>query len=229
MDAPTLTAFQKPTRVRYGVLGFACVLSMITYLDRVCFGTVAAVHPERVRPRPRSRMGWLFTAFAFAYAVFEVPTGWLGDVFGARKTLIRIVLWWSVFTALTGLIYPTAGIAWSPSALLLAVRFLFGIGEAGAYPNIARAFHNWFPFERARLRQGGRLDGRPLRRRHHAVHRLRPDVRRPSTADGARVVALAAHLLDLRRPRRRLVRRLVAGGSATGPRRSPASTPPRSR
>src|SRR5205814_7230182 len=80
-----------------------------------------------------------------AYATFEVPSGWLGDKFGARKTLIRIVLWWSIFTALTGSIYPTpsSSIAF---VLLLTVRFLFGMGEAGAYPNIARAFHNWFPF-----------------------------------------------------------------------------------
>src|SRR5262249_8709406 len=92
-----------------------------------------------------SQKGWLFTAFAFAYAIFEVPSGWLGDRFGARKTLIRIVLWWSVFTALTGSIHPVED-SLRPFVLLLAVRFLFGAGEAGAYPNMARAFHGWFPF-----------------------------------------------------------------------------------
>jgi MFS family permease len=135
---------EEPTRYRYGVLAFACVLSMITYLDRVCFGTVAP-YVQREFDLSETQKGWLFTAFAFAYAVFEVPTGWLGDRFGARLTLIRIVLWWSVFTALTGSIYPTAGSVFA-FALLLSVRFLFGIGEAGAYPNIARAFHSWFPF-----------------------------------------------------------------------------------
>src|ERR1700687_566522 len=55
-------------------------------------------------------MSWIFGAFTFAYAVFEVPTGWLGDVFGPRRTLIRIVLWWSFFTALTGVIWPVAGL-----------------------------------------------------------------------------------------------------------------------
>jgi ACS family glucarate transporter-like MFS transporter len=141
---PTVS-LDKPTRVRYGVLGFCCVLSMITYLDRVCFGTVAT-NIQSEFALTESQKGWLFTAFAFAYAVFEVPTGWLGDRFGARKTLIRIVLWWSVFTALTGTIYPTPGSTLA-FGLLFAVRFLFGIGEAGAYPNIARAFHNWFPFQ----------------------------------------------------------------------------------
>jgi MFS family permease len=101
-----------------------------------------------------SQVGWLFFAFAFAYAVFEVPSGWLGDVFGPRRTLIRIVLWWSVFTALTGCIYPSV---WWPGlgfVLLFSVRFLFGVGEAGAYPNIARSFHNWFPFGERGSAQG---------------------------------------------------------------------------
>jgi ACS family glucarate transporter-like MFS transporter len=137
---------QNPTRVRYGVLGFACALSMITYLDRVCVGTVMG-DMQREFEFSDTQRGFIFGAFTLAYAIFEVPTGWLGDKFGPKKTLIRIVLWWSVFTALTGLIYPTA--FWPPLAfgLMLVVRFLFGMGEAGAYPNIARAFHNWFPLQ----------------------------------------------------------------------------------
>jgi len=142
----------KPTRVRYGVLAFCCVLSMVTYLDRVCFGTVAPFI-QREFELTSAQLGYLFGAFTLAYAVFEVPTGWLGDRFGPRKTLIRIVLWWSFFTALTGIVKPSSasivimGTTLSVSFLsLLAVRFMFGLGEAGAYPNIARAFHNWFPF-----------------------------------------------------------------------------------
>lgn len=135
---------EKPTRVRYGVLGFACALSMITYLDRVCFGTVAS-NVQSEFGLTEGEKGWLFTAFAFAYAIFEVPSGWLGDRYGARKTLVRILLCWSVFTALTGSIYPSLGHTLAFS-LLLIVRLLFGAGEAGAYPNIARALHNWFPF-----------------------------------------------------------------------------------
>ena len=120
-------------------------LSMITYLDRVCFGTVA-IFIRRDFGLNQGHMSFLYGAFTFAYAVFEVPTGWLGDRYGARRTLIRIVLWWSVFTALTGTIYPIVG--WPAFAFpaMLAIRFLFGVGEAGAYPNIAHAFHNWFPF-----------------------------------------------------------------------------------
>src|SRR5438876_4473387 len=107
MNPERAVALETPTRVRYGVLGFACSLSMITYLDRVCFGTVAPLI-ETEFGLSDTQKGMLFSAFALAYAAFEVPTGWLGDVFGPRRTLIRIVLWWSLFTALTGLIWPIA-------------------------------------------------------------------------------------------------------------------------
>src|SRR5207247_2151505 len=139
--------------VRYGVLGFACSLSMITYLDRVCFGTVAP-YIQSEFGLSDGQKGMLFSAFALAYASFEVPSGWLGDVFGPRKTLIRIVLWWSLFTALTGTIYPIAGWPAFGFLAMLAVRFLFGMGEAGAYPNITKAFHNWFPFTERGMAQG---------------------------------------------------------------------------
>ncbi|MFO0881131.1 MAG: MFS transporter [Gemmataceae bacterium] len=152
-----------PTGVRYGVLGFACVLSMITYLDRVCFGLVSPYVQEEFHLN-NSQLGLLFTAFALAYAAFEVPTGWLGDLFGSRRTLIRIVLWWSGFTALTGLIYYNPSYPLLTFYLLVAVRFLFGVGEAGAYPNISRAFADWFPFHERGFAQGavwmaGRLGG----------------------------------------------------------------------
>jgi MFS transporter, ACS family, glucarate transporter len=154
MNKPLLIpSLARPTRVRYGVLGFACALSMVTYLDRVCFGTVAP-YIQKEFDLSESQKGLLFTAFALAYALFEVPSGALGDIFGPRRTLIRIVLWWSFFTALTGLIYPISGWAALSFFSLAAVRFLFGMGEAGAYPNIARAFHNWFPFRERGSAQG---------------------------------------------------------------------------
>jgi MFS family permease len=161
---------QQPTRVRYGVLAFASVLSMVTYLDRVCMGTVAP-YMQSEFGLSDYQLGWVLGAFTLAYASFEVPSGWLGDVFGPRRTLIRIVLWWSLFTALTGLIWPTdtyvgVGVVSINLAFLalLVVRFLFGLGEAGAYPNIARAFHNWFPFQERGSAKGtvwmaGRLAG----------------------------------------------------------------------
>jgi MFS transporter, ACS family, glucarate transporter len=143
----------RPSRVRFGVLAFAGVLSMVTYLDRVCFGQVAP-DIQRDFGLTDSQLGWLFTAFAISYAVFEVPSGWLGDVFGARRMLVRIVIWWSLFTALTGLVFPSAQFPMLAFLALLLVRFLFGMGEAGAYPTISRAFHTWFPFQERGSAQG---------------------------------------------------------------------------
>lgn len=155
-----------PTRgiaIRHRVLGMLGLLSMITYLDRVCFGSVAPLIKTEF-DLSDTQKGLLFGAFGLAYAAFEVPSGWLGDRFGPKRTLTRIVLWWSTFTVLTGLIWPTPAAPLLGFALLLAVRFLFGMGEAGAYPNIARALHNWLPFRERGFGQGviwmcGRLAG----------------------------------------------------------------------
>jgi MFS family permease len=145
---------ERPTRVRYGVLAFACTLSMITYLDRVCISSAAPHFVEEFGLQSIADMNVALGAFVFAYAIFEVPTGWLGDVFGPRRTLIRIVAWWSVFTALTGLVSRSGFLFVGGLGLLGIVRFLFGMGEAGAYPNITRALHNWFPRTERGFSQG---------------------------------------------------------------------------
>jgi sugar phosphate permease len=72
-----------------------------------------------------------------AYALFEIPSGILGDRLGQRKVLLRIVVWWSVFTVLTGFAFGLTS--------LIAVRFLFGMGEAGAYPNSCGVISRWMP------------------------------------------------------------------------------------
>jgi MFS family permease len=82
-------------------------------------------------------MGWAFSVFGWAYALFEIPGGWLGDRLGARRVLMRIVIWWSFFTAATGWAWNTAS--------LLVMRTLFGAGEAGAFPNMTRIFTTWLP------------------------------------------------------------------------------------
>jgi MFS family permease len=92
------------------------------------------------------QMSAVFSAFTLAYSIFEIPSGWLGDVRGPRRVLTRIVLWWSAFTMLTG--------AAQGFRSLVATRFLFGVGEAGAFPNIIRSFARWFP-----RRERGRASG----------------------------------------------------------------------
>lgn len=134
-----------PSRVRYGVLGWFCTLSMITYIDRVCIMQVQD-DMQRDLGLTKDEFAYAFSAFALAYALFEVPTGWLGDRIGPRKVLSRIVLCWLGFTALTGTVT-----SWLS---LVIVRFLFGAGEAGAYPNIARATKNWIPFSERGRAQG---------------------------------------------------------------------------
>ncbi len=109
---------------------------MITYLDRVCFSTTAGAMSEELG-LSLEQIGLAGSCFVLGYVLFEIPGGWLADRFGARRMLTRIVIWWSGFTALTG-------IAWNLGALI-AIRFLFGCGEAGAFPGATSAIARWFP------------------------------------------------------------------------------------
>lgn len=127
---------QLPSRARFRVLGLLCALSGILYLDRICISAAVESIKKDVGLN-NTQVGYVLMAFTVAYGLFEVPTGRWGDVLGARRVLTRISLWWSVFTALTG---ACTGL-WS----LVAVRFLFGAGEAGAFPNAARVMSRWFP------------------------------------------------------------------------------------
>ncbi len=130
---------------RYTLLRFVFGLSIITYLDRVCVAT-AASFIRRDLNLSTVQLGWIFSAFTLAYAIFEIPSGRLADTIGPRKVLTRIVLWWSAFTMATGF-------AWN-YASILACRFLFGAGEAGAFPSASRSFAHWFP-----IRERGRAHG----------------------------------------------------------------------
>ncbi len=143
-----------PTRIRRGVLLFACVLSMITYLDRVAIASAAGNIVQALGLQSVADLKWAFTAFALAYALFEVPTGWMGDMFGPRRALLRIVLWWSAFTVLTAAVGLRVGPVVLGLGFLIGVRLLFGIGEAGAFPNITRALHNWLPLDERGRGQG---------------------------------------------------------------------------
>jgi MFS transporter, ACS family, glucarate transporter len=125
-----------PSRARHVVIGFAVALAIITYIDRVAI-SVAAPFISADLGLSRPQMAWALAAFGWAYAVFEIPGGWLGDKIGPRRVLLRIVLWWSAFTAATGL-------AWSAPSLIM-IRALFGAGEAGAFPNLTRVLTTWLP------------------------------------------------------------------------------------
>jgi ACS family glucarate transporter-like MFS transporter len=134
-----------PTRTRYWVVVLAVTLSIITYIDRVCISQAAPTMMKDLGLNP-IEMGLAFSAFAWGYALFEIPGGWLGDWIGPRKVLMRIVIWWSFFTAATGWVWNVAS--------LWATRFLFGAGEAGVFPNLTKSFTTWLPKRERVVAQG---------------------------------------------------------------------------
>jgi MFS family permease len=131
--------------VRYAVVILLGVLAFLSYFDRVCI-TRAQGDIQRDTGISDADMGKVFGAFWLAYAIFDIPGGWLGDRFGARKTLARIVLAWSIFTALTGSAFGFVS--------LYAYRFAFGASQAGAFPNTARVQSRWIPAQHQ-----GRISG----------------------------------------------------------------------
>ncbi len=153
--ADAQSAAVAPTRVRYVVLLLTVAAYMITYFDRVL---LSAAVPSIQKDFGFSliTMGWVLGAYQIAYAVFQIPGGWLGDRFGARRSLAAVVVWWSAFTAFTAL-------TWSALSMA-ACLFLFGMGEAGAFPIATRSLSRWMlPAERGfaqgATHAGSRLGG----------------------------------------------------------------------
>lgn len=122
--------------MRYLVVAALFILSMITYIDRVCMAT-AKDSVSRDLALSDASMGIVFGAFALGYALMQIPSGWFADKVGPRVALTFVVTAWSTMTVLTGF-------AWSVSALV-AIQFFFGVGESGAFPSSARAISNWLP------------------------------------------------------------------------------------
>jgi MFS transporter, ACS family, glucarate transporter len=123
-------------KYQHRVLGMLSLLSVITYLDRVCIAVAGPRMQDALGISPEA-WGWVTSVFFLSYSAFEIPTGALGDRIGPRLVLTRIVSWWSAFTAFTGMV--------SNYYVLLLVRFCFGVGEAGAYPNASAVIGRWIP------------------------------------------------------------------------------------
>ncbi|MCA9132157.1 MAG: MFS transporter [Planctomycetales bacterium] len=169
LHQPTVKAdgLQRPTRARFYVVLWLCSMAGVLYLDRVCWAK-AAPSIQREFSLSNTQLAYLAMSFQLAYGLFEIPTGRWGELIGARRVLTRITLWWSAFTALSG-----AATGFFP---LLIIRFLFGAGEAGAYPNAARVITRWFP-----THERGRVQGVMLS---------------VSLVGGAIAPTLAAYLID---------------------------------
>jgi ACS family glucarate transporter-like MFS transporter len=139
VDSMTAAASpERSTQARRTVIAFGMALAFISYLDRACISQAAPMIARDLHFNT-IQMGYIFSAFGLSYAAMEIPSGWLIDRYGPRLVLTRVVLCWSFFTAATGL-------AWNLWSMLTA-RLLFGAGEAGCFPGLAKTFSDWLPPE----------------------------------------------------------------------------------
>jgi len=133
------TTFQRPTSVRYAVLAVTTLTSILLYLDRICLSQIAeSATFQQDLGVDKQAIGWIISAFFFAYAIAQVPAGWLSDRFGARGMMAFYVALWSLFTGLGGF---TVGFV-----SLLVTRLVMGLAQAGAYPTSGGLLGRWIPF-----------------------------------------------------------------------------------
>lgn len=134
-----------PTRARFILIALVFLHTLHTYIDRVCISAAAADIKAELAISDQM-MGHIFAAFAIGYALCQIPAGWMADRYGARLALTWVVGAWSLFTGLTGLAFSAAS--------LLVIRFLFGVGESGAFPGATRALYAWLPGRERGIAQG---------------------------------------------------------------------------
>ncbi len=140
----------RPTTARHTVLGITFIIAFIMYIDRAVIGTAAPMIMKEFG-LSKIAMGWSASAFNWTYALLQVPGGWLADRYGPRVVLAAAMVWWSVFTAATGL---------STGAVSLTItRGLFGAGESAAFPSSSRALVAWLPKNRRAFGQGFQHSG----------------------------------------------------------------------
>lgn len=125
-------------------------LSILLYVDRICISTAKSEVTQDLALNDK-QFGWVLSVFSLGYALFQTPGGWMADRWGPRAVLSGIVVIWSIFTGLTAAAYN-----W---LTLLLVRFLFGVGEAGAFPGVARAVYAWIPIQERGIIQGINFSG----------------------------------------------------------------------
>jgi ACS family glucarate transporter-like MFS transporter len=134
------------THQRFWLVFLLFLHTVNTYMDRVCISAAKGSMQKDISGLDDQMMGYVFGIFAIGYALFQIPAGWFSDRAGPRRALTIVVIIWSIFTALTGAVFTAIS--------LLIVRFLFGAGEAGAYPGATRALYSWLPAKERGLGQG---------------------------------------------------------------------------
>jgi ACS family glucarate transporter-like MFS transporter len=140
-------------QTRHRLVGVTFTLTMLLYVDRIAISAGKSAIAQQFSLSD-TQFGWVLSAFALGYALFQVPAGFFVDRVGPRLALALVVGAWSLFTGLTGL-------AWSLASLLV-FRLMFGLAEAGAFPTCARAFYTWLPVGERGLAQGVNLSGSRL-------------------------------------------------------------------
>ena len=139
-------AVQPVSHQRFWLVLLLFLHTVNTYMDRVCISAAKVSMQEEISGLDNQMMGYVFGIFAVGYALFQIPAGWFSDRAGPRRALTIVVVIWSIFTALTGAVHTAIS--------LLVVRFLFGVGEAGAYPGATRALYTWLPAKERGVGQG---------------------------------------------------------------------------
>jgi ACS family glucarate transporter-like MFS transporter len=134
---------QGPTRFRWQILAILSSIMVVTALGRLNLGIAGKSIQEEFHLSSQA-MGWIFGAFAFGYALFQVPSGWAADRFGPRKTLTLAILWWATLTLAMNLVpYFALRLSLNLAWTFGVVRFLTGLGEAASYPNANRMVAFW--------------------------------------------------------------------------------------
>jgi ACS family glucarate transporter-like MFS transporter len=136
--------------IRFFLVLSTFLLTVLLYVDRAC---ISAAKGDICTDLgfDMTDFGWVMAMFTLGYALFQTPAGKLADKYGARGVLSGIVGIWSLLTAITGL-------AWNYISMLF-IRFIFGAGEAGAFPALTKVVYNWFPLKERGIVQGINFSG----------------------------------------------------------------------
>jgi MFS transporter, ACS family, glucarate transporter len=134
---------EKPTRVRWAIMGCLVMVTTLTIMDRLNLGISGKFIQDELKLSTQM-MGWVFSAFLLGYSLFQVPAGWIGDRYGPKNVLTGAILLWSLFTALCGFAPDLVIGRWIGAAgAFIVVRFLVGVGEAANAPNSNKIVSNW--------------------------------------------------------------------------------------
>ena len=127
------------------VLLMVCLMYALTYIDRINVNTAGPVFQKELH-MSTSQLGWVFSAFGWAYLCLQVSGGWLSDRFGARKALTVCGIIWAGATIMMGLV--------GSFAVMIVARVILGLGEGATFPTATRALSDWFPANKRAFSQG---------------------------------------------------------------------------